>query len=102
MKGASVGIDWRTVQFFLSDEGVHEVEADAEEYKRMRCTCDVYKQGKRCKHVRYVKNIIEENNGVFSVRLPEDVSDETIKTAMEDADLFRDLLLHHAPIQVLK
>jgi hypothetical protein len=39
MRGLNMEIDWRTVQLFLDDSGVSEVEIDAEDATNVRCSC---------------------------------------------------------------
>lgn len=102
MKGLGMALEWRTIQLFLSDDGVYEVEAATEDYSKMRCTCAGFKTAKKCKHTRHVKKRIEENNGTYAIRIPEDISDEEIQFAMADPEIFRDLLIHHAKIEVIK
>lgn len=101
MKGANMTTDWRTVQFFLDETGVCEVEADASDYKKMRCTCPAFTTRKRCKHTRHVKKSIEENDGNYTVRLLEDVTDEMIDESMDSAEAFRTLLVYHAKVEVV-
>lgn len=100
MKGLSM-TDWRLVQIFLSDDGVFEVEADAEDYAKMRCTCPVSAGSRRCKHIKLVRKRINENDGTYRIQIPNDISDEAIMEAMEDPDMFRELIIHHSKIEVI-
>lgn len=102
MKGIGMATDWRTVQVFLSDDGVFEVEADAEDYTRMRCTCSPFKSGKKCRHTKHVKKRIDDNGGTYSIMLPEDVSDDEVEAAMETAESFRNLIIKYAKVEVLE
>jgi hypothetical protein len=101
MREAKPVAEWRSLQFFLSEDGVHEVQADPDNYKRLKCDCDVYKTGKRCAHVRYVRQQIISKNGSYSITIPEHVSDEEIERASESAASFRNLLIHNARIEVI-
>lgn len=101
MKGANMTTDWRTVQFFLDEKGVCEVEADASDYKKMRCTCPVFATRRRCKHTRHVKRLIDENDGNYTVRLSEEVTDEMIDESMDSPEAFRTLLVYHAKVEVI-
>ena len=102
MKGSPMTTDWRTVQMFLDDEGVFEVEADADDYSKMRCTCPAFRSSKKCKHARLVRRRIEENGGTYSIQIPETVPDAYIMEAMQDPIMFRNLIINHAKIEVVK
>lgn len=93
--------EWHSLQFFLSDDGVHEVQADTDNYKKLRCDCSVYKSGKRCVHVRYVRSRIAEKNGSYSITIPEDMDEEEIEKAKSSADAFRSFLIHNARVEVV-
>ena len=101
MKGASVNMDWRTIQLFLSDDGVHEVEIVVDDYRKMRCTCSYYKTGKRCKHIRHIRAQIDKNGGDYSIKIPEYLSDDELHEALLSPESFRELLIHHSHIEVL-
>jgi len=101
MREAKPMAEWRSLQFFLSDDGVHEVQANPDNYKQLKCDCHVYKSGKRCAHVRYVRDQITSKNGSYSITIPEHISDEDIQRASESADSFRNLLIHNARIEVI-
>ena len=102
MKGAPSMPDWRTLQLFLEDDGVHEVEADSEDYQKMRCTCPMYKSGRRCKHMRYVRKRLEENGGTYSIQIPADVADDVVISAIKDPVVFRQFIIDHAKIEVIE
>jgi hypothetical protein len=101
MKGTRMTTNWRTIQLFLSEEGVCEVEADADDYSRMKCSCPGFSKVKRCAHTKHVKKRIEDNNGVYSIRLPEDLTEEELAEAMESSESFRQLIVRYAKIEVL-
>jgi len=100
MKGLSM-TDWRLVQIFLSEDGVFEVETDADDYTKMRCTCPVSNGSRRCKHIKLIRKRINDNDGTYRIQLPSDISDEAIMEAMEDPEMFRELIIHHSKIEVL-
>lgn len=97
-----MAIDWRTVQVFLSSKGVCEVEADSTDYAKMRCTCPSFKLSKRCKHTKFVKQKIKDNGGSYSIVIPTDLADEELEEAMQTSESFRDLVIHHAKVEVLE
>ena len=102
MKGSTAMPDWRTLQIFLEDDGVYELEADSEDYKKMRCNCSVYKLGRRCKHMRHVRRRIEENGGTYAIQIPSDVNDNEVIAAMKDRELFRTFVINNAKIEVIE
>jgi hypothetical protein len=101
MKGSQMDIDWRTVQLFLSDEGVAEVEIDSENSSKVRCNCKEFMRNARCKHQKRVKAHIQANHGHYTVMVPEDVPEETAIKAMADSKAMREFILKHAKIEVL-
>ena len=94
-------INCRTVQFFLGEEGVCEVQVDSENHSKARCTCPAFMRVGKCKHVRYVKRQMEENDGHYTVVVPERVSDEEATAAMRSPEDFREFLIKHARAEVL-
>lgn len=94
-------IDWRTVQLFIGEEGVSEVSLDVENSRRVRCTCSMFSTMARCKHVKYVKKKVADNNGNYSVYIPEDVEDEEAIEALSNAESFRQFVLDYGKIEVL-
>ena len=100
MRGLSV-TDWRLLQIFLADEGVFEVEADADDYTRMRCSCPAANGPRKCKHIKLIRKRIDENDGTYRIQIPSDVTDEMVIEAAEDPELFRELMLHYSKIEVL-
>lgn len=101
MKGSNVEADWRTIQIFLSNDGVHEVEMFTNDPRKMRCTCPVYKQGKRCKHIRHIRGIMEHNGGDYSVMIPDTLSEAEIEQAILEPDTFREFLVKYSKIEVI-
>jgi hypothetical protein len=102
MKGKPVDIEWRTVQMFLSDEGVHEVSVDELNPMKTRCDCNVFQTYGRCKHARFVKARMAKNEGTFTLPVPSnDLSDEELMDALENSELFRDLIIKYGKVEYL-
>jgi hypothetical protein len=91
---------WLTVQFFLDDEGVHEVSVAHLDQERVRCSCPRGSRRGRCAHIRYVKDVIRRE-GRYSVVAPDDTTDEDIEALLEQPDEFRSMVAHHSNIVVL-
>lgn len=90
--------DWVTIQFFVSDDGTYEVQGSHKDYRKMKCTCAEFNPLRRCKHVKYMRNHIEDNDGVFSLRIPDDVGDEEIDAVVNGETDFRDMLLRYGKV----
>ena len=93
--------EWRTVQFFIGDEGVSEVELDTDDSRIIRCSCKSFKASKKCKHANYVSSVVESSNGNYPVQVPEYVPDELAFEALEDAEEFRNFVIKYGKIEVL-
>lgn len=87
--------DWKTVQFFLTPQGVYEVEIGAE--SRYRCTC----HRDMCKHIRFVKKKAAENGGSYPVKISQGVSERDLARARKSPRKFRELILKHAVPEVM-
>lgn len=101
MKEAMMDIEWRTVQFFLDDDGVAEVAIDHDSHTKARCTCLTFTRTARCAHVKYVKAAQKENDGHYQIEIPMDVSDEEAILAMTNHDTFREFVLKHGKVLTL-
>lgn len=101
MKEVEMEIDWRTVQLFLDENGVAEVEVDVENNKKVRCTCKTFSSSARCKHVKYVRNLMEQNDGHYSVQIDVNVPDEEAIKAMSTREGFREFVLKYAKVEVI-
>ncbi|CAB4123902.1 hypothetical protein UFOVP45_54 [uncultured Caudovirales phage] len=101
MKETAMDIDWRTVQLFLEDDGVCEVEVDADNHDTIRCTCKSYKSSSKCKHSKYVRKSMEENNGAYSIRINNDVPEDEALQAMSNSVTFRDFVIKYAKVEVI-
>lgn len=100
-KEVEMDIAWRTVQMFISMDGVAEVEVDAEFNKKIRCSCKTFNAAAKCRHTKFVKNRMEENGGIYEVQIPEDVDDQLAIDAMADPSLWRLFIIEHGEIETL-
>jgi hypothetical protein len=89
--------DWKTIQFFLSLNGVCEVQVSTD--KDMRCTCNGYSARRKCKHVNWCK--ISVKNDIFPINISDAAPDEDIQEANSSPVAFRELLLRYGKIVVL-
>jgi len=88
-----------TIQFFISQEGVCEVKADFHDHNQMECTCSTWLDKKRCKHTRFIKRRIDENDGYFSIKLEAEAEDFIDEHGGPEE--FRNMLLKYATVEVL-
>lgn len=103
MKDVTMDIDWRTVQMFLDETtfGVFEVQIDSDNNRKVRCDCPAFSNSARCKHVKFVKNKMNENDGHYAIKIPVEISDEEAFIAMSDSDSFRDFIIQYGTIEVI-
>ena len=94
-------IDWRTVQMFLEENGVFEVELDSEDKKKIRCSCPAFRNSARCKHTKFVRKSMDANDGHYSVQIDVNVADEDAAEAMTSRKTFRDFILKYAKVEVI-
>lgn len=96
--------DYRLIQVFLSSKagisgpGIFEVSGDKEQ--NFVCTCPGYKVKKICRHVRFVKDKIKLNNGMYPLEVNPDVPEAEIKKALSSSETFREFMLKHGKIEV--
>jgi hypothetical protein len=100
-KEVEMDIAWRTVQMFIGEDGVAEVEVDAEFHKKVRCSCKAFNATAKCRHSKFVKGRMEENGGTYTVQIPEDVDDDDAIDAMSDPVLWREFIIQHGEVEVL-
>lgn len=95
--------DWRTVQLFLDETnvGVFEVQIDSDDSRKVRCDCPAFGNSSRCKHVKFVKNTMAENDGNYAIQIPEEISDEEALEAMSDPEAFRDFIIKYGTVEVI-
>lgn len=92
---------WRTVQLFLIKTGVAEVSINTGPTKSVHCTCPVFEKSKRCKHQKYVKAQIMENDGNFTINIPYEVDEDLMQMAIEDKELFRQFIIEYGKVEVI-
>lgn len=94
-------IEWRTVQLFLSEDGVHEVELDIQDNRRMRCSCSRFSKFNKCKHIKWIDNKIIEHGGHYNIQVPSQVDEMEAVFAFDSAESFREFVVKYAKIEVL-
>jgi len=90
-------IEWKTIKFFLSLDGVDEVQASTE--KDLRCSCNGFNTRKNCKHTRYVLDSLEDD--IFPVEISKYTPKHLIEEAKASHEAFRDLLLYWGTVTVI-
>lgn len=92
--------EWRTVQFFVSDKGVHEVKLETSKKIKVKCDCPSFKKLSPCVHATYVrKNIVKiGDDRTYSISIPEEVDDDEAMIALSDPDLFREFVVRHGRV----
>jgi hypothetical protein len=90
-------IEWKTIKFFLSLDGVDEVQASTK--KDLRCSCNGFNIRKNCKHTRYVLDSLED--GIFPVEISKYTPKDLIEKAKGSHEDFRNLLLHWGTVTVI-
>jgi hypothetical protein len=101
MKGLDMDIKWRTVQFFMSLEGISEVEVDADNPQKVRCSCTQFNNSGRCKHSKFIKKQMDENDGHYNIQIPANVTDEEAIAAIGSPEAFRSFILKYAKVEVI-
>lgn len=101
MKGIHVKSGWRTVQLFLDKDGISEVEVDSTKPNVARCNCHQFALKKKCDHVKFIKKIMDENDGHYTVHIPVEIEDDEAELAMKDAEAFRNFIIKYAKVEVL-
>jgi hypothetical protein len=92
--------DWQATQIFLSDTGVHEVQINLDS-ARLRCDCPGYSSRSQCKHTRFVKSKMLENDGVYPVEVSNKASAEESEEARLDPSSFRKFLFKYGRVEVV-
>jgi hypothetical protein len=101
MKGQRMDIDWRTVQFFIGDNGVAEVLVDAEDHRKVKCTCESFSRSAKCAHSLKVRMRMRENEGHYRIQIPEEIEDDVVVSAMSSPESFREFLIKYGKVEVL-
>lgn len=101
MKEVDMDIQWRTVQLFLEEEGVYEVEVDYDNCKKVRCNCKTFLSTAKCKHQKWVKTQITDNGGHFSIQIPVELDEDEALLAMSTPEGFREFVLTYGKVEVI-
>jgi hypothetical protein len=101
MKGPQMASAWRTVQQFISAQGMGIFEVEVEtDTKETRCTCPVFDKRGSCKHIQFVNDKIKYT-GHYSILVPNEVPEEMAVEASDSAEKFREFVVKYAKIEVL-
>jgi hypothetical protein len=101
MKEELMEIEWRTIQFFLSEEGVSEVSADIMNPSKVRCSCTKFVKSAKCKHVDFIKARMSSSGGAYVLRVPPNVTEEEEEAAFESTDAFRNFVIKYGTPEIL-
>lgn len=91
---------WRTVQLFLTENYVAEVEVHSAT-KQIRCNCLTYKKISRCNHAKFVKTEMKNNDGHYTVKIPHEIDPDLVELAIEDAEMFRQFIIDYGKVEVI-
>jgi hypothetical protein len=101
MKGPQMSSAWRTVQQFISAQGMGIFEVEVEtDTKDVRCTCPVFDKRGSCKHIQFVNDKIKYT-GHYSIMVPNSIPEAVALEANVDAEKFREFVVKYAKIEVL-
>ncbi len=92
--------NWQVSQLFLSDTGVHEVEIDTDSLK-LRCNCPGFGRRSSCKHIRFVRERMDRNGGIYSTHISTKAPVEEANIAVQSPEAFRKLLINYGKIEVV-
>jgi hypothetical protein len=94
----------RLIQIFLTGRserpGPAIFEVHSNENKDLTCNCPGFESKGRCRHTKLVMERIDANNGLYPFDFSDEVTVEQIKDAMKTEKDFRELIIHHAKIEV--
>ena len=101
MKGPQVSSAWRTVQQFISAQGMGVFEVEVEtDTKDIRCTCPVFEKRGSCKHIQFVNDKIK-HTGHYSIMVSNEIPETMAIEANVDAEKFREFVVKYAKIEIL-
>lgn len=101
MKDVNMDATWRTVQLFLDDDGIAEVEVDHTSPRKIRCNCAQFGPRLKCKHTAFVKQSMENNDGHYSIKVSADVDEEAAFDAIQNPTSFRDFVISYGKVEVI-
>lgn len=91
---------WRTVQMFLTQQGIFEVEVNTDSHD-VRCSCQRFKNTRACAHATHVGKYAKDNGGTYPVKISARATEEEAETAQYSAEAFRDFILKYGKVEVL-
>ena len=86
------------LQVFLGKHGVNEVSITPLEHT-LSCTCPGFQSRKKCRHVQYIREHLDENGG-YVVQIPDEAASE-LDGSSTTPEKWRSFVLHYAPVVVL-
>lgn len=94
----------RLVQVFLSQAqrpgpSIFEVSSDSDT-DSIRCTCPGFVGRSTCKHVRFVKSRMDNNDGTYPLEISKRATKEDIKKAQQSDEDFRKFVIKFGKIEV--
>jgi hypothetical protein len=103
MRGKYVDEETRLVQVFLSPTqtpGPSIFEVSVKENGSLSCTCPGFKGRMTCKHVKFVKARINNNNGTYPLEISNRATDDEASKAKESNSTFREFVIRFGKIEV--
>lgn len=91
---------WRTVQMFLSTQGVFEVEVNTDSHA-VRCNCSNFRIRNTCAHEKHVNSKSKDNGGTYPVKLSPRATEEEAEKAQESPEAFRSFIVKYGKVEVL-
>jgi hypothetical protein len=109
-------ITWRTIQFFMVEDGHREefedsfvasevytceVQVDTENPTKHRCTCRIFNEKGRCKHIRFVRDRARLHDGEYVIKVSRSADEDLDLEDLDSPEGFRKFLLHYAKPEVV-
>jgi len=93
----------KLIQVFLSQSqtpgpGIYEVSGD--EQGNLFCTCPGFKGRSTCKHARFVKSRMDNNDGNYPLEISSRATEEEADKAKKSAENFREFVIKYGRIEV--
>jgi uncharacterized Zn finger protein len=103
MKEGNVSKEPRLVQVFLSQAtvpgpGIYEVSSTVN--GELSCTCPGFKSRGSCKHIKFVNNRLENNNGNYPLEISSRATQEDAEKAKLSNEDFREFIIKFGKIEV--
>lgn len=102
MEETAMATEWRTIQLFLDEDGIAEVEIDYHNRKKVRCNCKDFSGLAKCKHAKFVRNEMEKNGGAYKLNVPEEADEDEVYEALDDPEAFRQVIIKYGKVLVIK